>query len=224
MLDFLFTNLLTANITFASFMYCTLASVVLGIIISLTAKFKSHETGGFCMTLGILPFIVQVLMMLVNGNIGIGVAVAGAFSLVRFRSVQGTAREILLVFLAMAVGLSCGVGYVGVAAMLAVISIIFITVSTIIIEKTEKERELRITIPEDLNYTEVFDDVFGEYTKRADLISVKSTNMGSLYKLRYRIVLRDEKKEKELIDALRVKNGNLEIMCARLAVSEGREL
>ena len=223
MLDMLLVNLLAEGFTFTAFILCTLASLAAGIVIALVSRYKSNASVGFSMTLGILPFIVQVIIMLVNGNIGAGVAVAGAFSLVRFRSAQGTAKEILFVFLAMAVGLATGTGYVGIAAILAVIALIFIFVCTFITKHASCERELRITIPENLNYTKVFDDIFDAYTKSHELISVKTTNMGSLYKLKYRILLKNEADEKEFIDKLRCRNGNLEILCSR-AIEETQGL
>ena len=217
MLDIIFTNLLTQGFTFSGFMFCTLTSLLLGILIALLSRYKNAASGGLSLTIGLLPFIVQVIIMLVNGNIGAGVAVAGAFSLVRFRSTPGTAKEILLIFLAMAVGLATGTGYVGIAIALAVVSGIFTFVGLTFMKSEIKERELRITIPENLNYTEVFDEVLEKYTKHSCIISVKTTNLGSLYKIKYRIVLKDAAKEKEMIDELRCRNGNLEILCSRVA-------
>lgn len=213
MLDIIFTNLLIEGFTFNSFMFCTLTSIVLGLIIALVSKVKSHFSPGFSMTVGILPLIVQVVIMLVNGNIGVGVAVAGAFSLVRFRSAPGSAKEIMLIFLVMTVGLACGIGYIGIAIILTVISLLLMFLYLLFFKTNFYEKDLQITIPESLNYTEAFDDLFAKYTKSAVLFSVKTTNMGSLYKLKYRIILKDSSKEKEFIDQLRCRNGNLEIMC-----------
>ena len=157
--------------------------------------------------------------MLVNGNLGTGVAVMGAFSLVRFRSVPGTAKEISSIFLAMAVGLAAGMGYIGIAVLFVVVIGAANTIFTVSSfgEKRTEERSLRITIPESLDYTEVFDEIFEQYLKRWELIQVKTTNMGSLFRLEYRVVLKDRKDEKKMIDGLRCRNGNLEILSSRAA-------
>jgi hypothetical protein len=170
-------------------------------------------------TLALLPAVVSVVIMMVNGNVGAGVAVAGAFSLVRFRSVPGTAREIGTLFLAMAAGLICGMGYLGYAVLFSVV----MGAAMMLLSRFDfggargsfTEKVLRITIPEDLNYNEIFDDIFAQYTTQCDVLSVKTTNMGSLFRLQYQITLRDDSKEKEFIDALRCRNGNLEISIAR---------
>jgi len=162
-----------------------------------------------------MPAIVQLIIMLVNGNIGAGIAVMGAFSLVRFRSAQGTAREISSLFLAMAVGLALGMGYIGVAAIFTLILGIFTLILELLHfgEKKKQELQLRITIPESLDYTQVFDEIFQEYAKSWKLVQVKTTNMGSMFKLEYRVTLNEAKQEKEMIDAIRCRNGNLEILC-----------
>lgn len=170
------------------------------------------------MTVALLPAIVCVVIMMVNGNIGAGVAVMGAFSLVRFRSVPGSAKEIAVLFLCMGAGLVAGMGYLAYAIMFALIlglAFVLINISPIGEGDRERDRELRITIPEDLNYSEVFADIFSEFTSQCRMISAKTTNMGSLFKLKYDIRLKDAAREKEFIDALRVRNGNLEIAVAR---------
>ena len=148
---------------------------------------------------------------MVNGSIGTGIAVAGAFSLVRFRSVPGKAKDIVSIFIAMASGLACAAGYVTVALIFALVSSIFMIAVTGIKVSSEKESELKITIPETLNYNGSFDDIFEKYTKYHKLIKIKTSNMGSLYKLTYRIDLKDPESTKEFIDELRCRNGNLEI-------------
>ena len=161
--------------------------------------------------------IVQTIIALVNGQLGAGIAVAGAFSLVRFRSAPASAREITSIFLAMAVGLATGMGYIAIAVILAVfVLLVDIALASINFGKVgSAERDLKIVIPESLSYDEVFNDIFSTYTSRHELIRVKTTNMGSLFKLTYQITLRDARKEKEFIDKLRERNGNLEITCAR---------
>lgn len=177
--------------------------------------YKNKYSKSFVITLVLLPAIVQVVIMLVNGNIGTGVAVMGAFSLVRFRSIPGSAKEIGIIFLAMAVGLAVGMGFVVIAVVftliITLVSVIF-TVSKFG-ESRKATKVLKITIPENLNYNGLFDDIFDEYTTSNKLICVKTTNMGSLYQLMYNIEERDESREKDMIDAIRCRNGNLDIVC-----------
>lgn len=199
-----------------------LASLGIGFFLSLIYMFKSRYTKSFVITLAMLPAIVAVVIMMVNGNVGAGVAVAGAFSLVRFRSVPGSAKEIGTIFLAMGAGLICGMGYLLYAIIFAgILGLVMLLLNLINLGKNKncKDKTLRITIPEDLNYEDAFTDIFQQYTGSCDLISVKTTNMGSLFKLNYHISLKDLSKEKEFIDALRCRNGNLEIAIARQEVN-----
>lgn len=159
--------------------------------------------------------------MLVNGNLGTGVAVMGAFSLVRFRSVPGSAREICSLFLAMALGLATGMGYIGIAVFLAVVLnlVQVLLVLSKFGEGVSEEKELKITIPESLDYTGIFDDIFVTHTRRAELMRVKTSNMGSLYELCYRVTLKNRNTEKQMIDEIRCRNGNLTIVCGKVPVS-----
>ncbi len=193
-------------------------SVVLGLIISLIYSFKNKTSKSFIVTLAILPAIVQMVIMLVNGSVGTGIAVAGAFSLVRFRSAPGSAKEIACVFLAMSVGLATGMGYIGYAVIfVAVVGLMIILFNVLGIGGSDSmKKELRITIPESLDYNGVFDEVFEKYLKHSELLEVKTSNMGSLYKLKYDIVLKNPNEEKAFIDDLRCRNGNLEIACSRV--------
>ena len=197
----------------------TLICVTVALALAVAYAFKSRYTKSFILTLSILPAIVCVVIMMVNGNIGAGVAVAGAFSLVRFRSAPGSAREIAAIFLAMGTGLVCGMGYLAFAALFTVImSLILVAYNifdSIFASRGSARKSIKITIPEDLDYTTVFEDIFNEYTTRRDLVKVKTTNMGSMFRLTYNITLRDIRKEKEFIDKLRIRNGNLEIMVSR---------
>lgn len=219
MLDSLFQSVLATTITPGRFLLCIAVSLVLGAVIAAAYMFRSRYTKSFVITLALLPAIVQVVIMLVNGNLGTGVAVMGAFSLVRFRSVPGSAREIGSIFLAMAVGLAAGMGYIGIAAVVAVI----LTGAGVLYSLTrfgdsfKAEKELKVTIPESLDYSGVFDDLFKEYATRAELVRVRTESMGSLFQLCYRLELKDERREKELIDAVRCRNGNLDIVCGRVA-------
>ncbi len=211
----IFDTELTNVIAPADFLLCVGCALVCGIILTACYIFKTRYTRSFAATLALLPAVVAVVIMMVNGNIGAGVAVAGAFSLVRFRSAAGTAREIGAIFLAMGTGLVAGMGYLGyallVSVLLGVISLIYNLVGLGTRKKTAYHKMLRITIPEDLDYTDVFEEILAEYTSEHELVKVKTTNMGSLFRLTYNVTIKDIKKEKELIDKLRVRNGNLEI-------------
>lgn len=223
MLNSVFSSIMTSGITPESFAVCTAVSLLCGLILSLAHMFRNPSSKSFAVTIALLPVIVEVIIMLVNGNLGTGIAVAGAFSLVRFRSAPGSAREILSIFTAMAAGLATGVGYIGVAviftAVLSLANIIY--TASGFGEGTNNERELKITVPEDLNYTDMFEDLFKEYTSYHRLKSVKTSNMGSLYRLTYNLRLKRSENEKELIDAMRCRNGNLEIVSScRAGTSE----
>lgn len=217
----IFQSVLSTSITPFSFFACLVASIVIGLAIALVyMKTEKRYSSGFVVTLALLPAVVQIVIMMVNGNLGAGVAVAGAFSLVRFRSIPGTAKEIAAIFIAMAAGLSTGMGYIAFAAVFAAAMLLLLVLYSALrfgSKANTKKKELRIVIPESLNYTEAFDDLFEKYTTYSELVSVKTTNMGSLFKLQYEIQLKNEGDEKEFIDSLRCRNGNLEIMCCRLA-------
>lgn len=218
MLDSLLALTSTASISIGNLLVCTLASLVLGLGVAGVYMFRNNYSKNFVVTLALMPAMVQLVIMIVNGNLGVGVAVMGAFSLVRFRSIPGSAREIGSIFFAMAVGLATGMGYLAVAALFLVVVGLMTMVlnSTGFGEQKTKEKELRITIPEDLDYTGLFDDLFGKYTRKSELVRVKTTNMGSLYELRYHVVLQDAGNEKSFLDELRCRNGNLNISCGRV--------
>lgn len=222
MLDSIFLEGSTMTLTASNFLLSFAISLALGFVIAGLYMFRSHYSKSFVMTLVMLPAVVQVVILLVNGNLGVGVAVAGTFSLVRFRSVPGTAREITSIFLAMAVGLAAGMGYLGIAVLLVVVLGAVSMILTITSFGDQRNRkDLRITIPESLNYTDVFDDILKSYAKNRELVQVKTTNMGSLYKLTYQIEMKDTSEEKKMIDELRCCNGNLEISC--MTSSFGKE-
>ena len=215
----LFDSDLVSVISVTDFLLCLGGSLVLGLVMAFAYMYRTRYTKSLVITLALLPAVVCVVIMMVNGNVGTGVAVAGAFSLVRFRSVPGTAKEICTLFLAMGAGLIAGMGYLGFAALFTVImSIIFVLYNLLDFgakKNAETYKTLSITIPEDLDYSGVFDDIFAEYTKSYDLARVKSTNMGSMFKLTYNVMLRDVSREKEMIDKIRCRNGNLEITVSK---------
>ena len=218
MLDTIFSGIISgtaSTVTISSFLSCIAVSIAIGLFFAFVYAFKNKYSKSFVLTLILLPAIVCVVIMMVNGNIGAGVAVAGAFSLVRFRSVPGSAKDIGMLFMAMGTGLVTGMGYLGYAVLFALImGLIFLALTKAGLgdKSNPGERLLKITVPEDLNYTEAFDKIMEQYAKDYRLVKVKTTNMGSLFKLTYEITLKDVKQEKEMIDDLRVRNGNLEIM------------
>lgn len=208
----------------SGFIICIGVSILIGIFLAFMYAFRTKYTKSFVITLAMLPAVVCTVIMMVNGNIGAGVAVAGTFSLVRFRSVPGSARDIGSIFMAMASGLIAGMGYLGFAILFALIMGIALMVFTNVPFEMGKKRDaidktLKITIPEDLDYYSVFDDTFEQYTTEHSLVSSKTTNMGSMFKLIYNISLKDPSKEKEFVDALRCQNGNLEIAISRQEVN-----
>ena len=202
-----------------TFLLCVACALVLGLLLAAAYMFRSRYTKSFVATVAMLPAVVCVVIMMVNGNIGAGVAVAGVFGLVRFRSVPGTAKEIGIIFLAMGAGLIAGMGYLGYATLFTVVMCAVMLLYNTLDFGTKKNaalyKTLRVTIPEDLDYTNVFEDVFPQYVREWELSQVKTTNMGSLFRLTYDITLRDANVEKALIDELRKRNGNLEITVSK---------
>jgi hypothetical protein len=218
-MDFLFTSVLgttesaMTTVTSLGFFECTIASILLGLLSAFVYMYKHDYSKNFVVTLALLPVIVQMVITLVNGNLGAGVAVMGVFNLVRFRSIAGTAKDIGSVFLAMAIGLATGMGYIGVAALLTVVVGIFnvIYVTTSFGDAKGAPKTLKITVPEDLEFEGMFDELLGRYTSRNELVSVQTTNMGSLFQLEYKVSMRELGMEKRMIDELRCLNGNLKI-------------
>ena len=197
------------------FLLCLGFALVCGLLLALVHMYRSRYTRSFVVTLLLLPAVVCAVIMMVNGNVGAGVAVAGAFSLVRFRSVPGTAKEITMLFLAMGAGLICGMGYLAFAVLFTlVLGIVFLLCNQFRFGGSRKNllyKTLNVTIPEDLDYTGIFTDLFEKYTREHDLVRVKTTNMGSLFRLTYNITLKADANEKQFIDELRCRNGNQEI-------------
>ena len=210
------------EITVSAFFICTAVSLLLGLGAATLGMFRARYSQSFIVTLAMLPAMVQIIIMMVNGNIGAGVAVAGAFGLIRFRSAPGSAREIGMVFLTTAIGLATGMGYVAVAAVFFVIMAVFSLLLSLtgFGARGENERELKITIPENLDYDGLFDDLFEKHTLRAELDHVRTTNMGTLYELSYTVILRDPGATKAFLDELRTRNGNLSIVCGRPVTRE----
>jgi len=197
-----------------SIIWCLLSALALGFVISFTYRLTSKYSKNFLITISLLPLIVCSVIIMVNGNLGTSVAVLGAFSLIRFRSMPGNSKEILIVFLSMSIGLSLGMGQLVFACILTAFFLIGIVLYTKVslFERNSKEKILKIIIPENLDYEKVFDDIFMKYTNKFSLEMVKTTNMGSLFDLSYNIILKRDVSEKEFIDELRIRNGNLKII------------
>jgi len=214
------------EITGEGFIASTLCSLAIGIFIAFMYTLKNNYSKSYIITLALLPAIVGIVIMMVNGNIGTGIAVAGAFSLVRFRSAAGSGQEITSIFLAMAVGLATGMGYIGIACIFAII----ITLANLILnqsrfgEKGNEHKTLKITVPETLDFEGIFDDIFEKYTSKAKLENVKTSGMGSLYQLTYDIEMRSKASTRGMIDEMRQRNGNLEISISRPVAVSSNEL
>ena len=215
----MFNSLLASGLTPAAFLICTCSALILGLLVSISFSFRSQFSKSFAITLALLPAVVQVIIMMVSGSVGAGVAVAGTFSLVRFRSEAGTARQIGALFLSVALGIACGMGYVVLAVVFfAIVTLFFLLLTTVGFgEHGTAQRDLRITIPESLDYEGIFDDLFQTYTTSHTLERVKTTNMGTLYELRYTIAIKDEKQIKPFLDEIRTRNGNLTVILGRLS-------
>ena len=218
MLSNIFTSIITnGTFTGAQLGIATVTSLICGLIIAGTYSVKNRCSRSFAVTLVLLPAIVELVIILVNGNIGAGVAVAGAFSLVRFRSAPGKGQEITSIFLAMAVGLATGMGYVGVAVLFSVVvSLINLLLNVLKFgEAGDNFRTLKITVPENLDYEGKFEDIFGKYLSSYTFDEVKTSNMGSLYKITLSVVMKPNISNKDFLDELRTGNGNLDISLGR---------
>lgn len=221
----LFDTSMTNVISLGDFLLCVMCALAVGLLLAACYMYRTRYTKSFMATLALLPSVVCVVIMMVNGNVGAGVAVAGAFSLVRFRSVPGTAKEIGAIFLAMGTGIIVGMGYLGYAILCAAVlggaSALYSRLDFGCTKKSALQKTLQITIPEDLDYTGVFDDILRQYASEYELVQVKTTHMGSLFRLTYHMTLRAANQEKQLLDELRCRNGNLEISVSKQATETG---
>ncbi|QIK69522.1 DUF4956 domain-containing protein [Erysipelothrix sp. HDW6C] len=219
----IFESITQTTMTLEVVVICSVVSLLMGMLIAYVYMYKNEYSKSFVVTLALLPVMIQIVIMMVNGNLGTSVAVLGTFSLIRFRSVAGSARDIGSIFFAMAIGLANGMGFVSFSVM---ITLLIGGMSALLYtlpfgERGFAEKDLKIVIPESLDYDGIFDDIFSQYTSNSELMKVKTTNMGSLFELQYRVHLKNDANTKDFIDALRVRNGNLSIVCGRPAV--GRE-
>ncbi len=214
------------SLSIGTYLLCLGVALGCGVIVSIANYFLGTRSKNMFVSISIIPMVVTLVVMLMNdiltGGIGTGIAIAGAFALVRFRSVPGTAKEIAVVFLVMGLGIACGLGYLGLAA----ISCVVITLCFLLLSLTPFGREdgeandLRITIPENLDYTTIFDEVFAKYTKKIRLEKIKTVNLGTMIELKYRICLKDKTKEKEFLDEIRIRNGNLTVILSRASLRD----
>ena len=215
----MFNSVIASPMTLTAFLICELSALALGFLTALVFTRGERHSGAYAQTLALLPPVVALVIMMVNGNIGAGLGVAGTFALVRFRSAPGTAKEITGIFFTVAIGIACGMGYVAYAALFFLILI----AAALLLERVGfgepagGHRNLKITIPESLDYEGLFDDLFAQYTRSHELTRVRTTNMGTLYELNYAIELKNPDKTKDFIDAIRCRNGNLNIVCGREA-------
>ena len=213
---------LVAGVSTVDFLLCCAASIVLGAAVAAIYMFRHTYSKNFVVTLALLPLIVQMVITLVNGNLGAGIAVMGVFNLVRFRSIPGSAKDIGNVFLAMAIGLATGMGFIALAVLFTVIVGIVNVVYVLSPFGKQKapEKMLKITIPKDLEYDGVFDGVLARYTDEHELVEVQTTNMGSLFLLEYAVRMKEPGAEKRMIDEVRCLNGNLKVVLGRAAASK----
>lgn len=211
------SNNTPVTVTAGEYFLALAVALALGVVIAVCSRWRNRQSKSLTVAVVLLPMIVQTIIMLVNKEFGAGLAVAGAFSLLRFRSAPASARDMVVIALSVAVGLACGLGFIGIAAILTVLVLAVLVILTLtgFGHVGPAERVLRIVIPESLNYDEVFSDIFRKYTRSCELVRVKTVNMGSLYKLKYNITLKDVSREKAFLDELRVRNGNLEISCTK---------
>ena len=217
----IFSSVLTGSFSLGLYLLCLLAAGVCGAVAALSLSRESSASRSFLISLVVLPIIVTTVILMVNGNVGTGIAVAGAFSLVRFRSAAGKARDISAIFLVMTAGLACAAGYLAVALLFTLIASGVMLLLSRVPMSCDRFLALHVTVPESLHFADAFDEIFDEYTTSRKLVKAKTSNMGSLYKLDYKIEMKDPGAAQEFLDALRCRNGNLEI--ALLSDAEGGE-
>ena len=220
----IFGSIIGSSFTLTSFLVCLAAALVCGLITCFAASYRTDATKSYRTSLLLIPMIVTTVILMVNGSIGTGIAVAGTFSLVKFRSIPGDAKQIVSIFLAVASGLACACGYVALAILFTIIVAAVMCIIAAVPMADDRKLMLQVLVPENLNYMTEFNDLFSKYTKRHGLSKVKTTQMGSLYKLYYSIEMNDGSQIKEFMDEIRCRNGNLEVMVCSLAESASEQL
>ena len=218
----MFNSILTESLSLISFALCIGVALLLGLVISFVHMKTSTYSKNFAITLAVIPALISTVIMMVNGNLGTSIAILGSFSLIRFRSLPGNSKEIMNVFFAMAVGLACGTGYVGFAALITIVVSLFTILLSISNFGEDKSglKVLKIVVPEDMDYTSIFDDIFKLYTNEVTETMTRTINMGSMYELTYNVRLKNEKEEKAFIDELRTRNGNLKVSLSHPMMEE----
>ena len=223
MLSHLFYDIFTDTAVDPAMMMLAIGvSLLLGLVVAKVYQFKTVYSKSFVMSLALLPTLIAIVIFLVNGSLGAGVAVMGAFSLIRFRSAPGGAKELVSIFLVMTIGIAIGMGYLVFATVFTLImSLVMLLLEVVNFGQMKHSmRQLTIVIPESLDYESIFDDIFNKAANHVELANVKTSDMGSLFKLKYILQLNGRMTEKELIDALRTRNGNLEIAIGRYITKE----
>ena len=223
MLSHLFYDIFTDTAVDPAMMLLAIGvSLLLGLVVAKVYQFKTVYSKSFVMSLALLPTLIAIVIFLVNGSLGAGVAVMGAFSLIRFRSAPGGAKELVSIFLVMTIGIAIGMGYLVFATVFTLImSLVMLLLEVVNFGQMKHSmRQLTVVIPESLDYESIFDDIFNKAANHIELANVKTSDMGSLFKLKYIIQLNGRMTEKELIDALRTRNGNLEIAISRYITKE----
>lgn len=218
----LFSSIFTSTFTVGQFLIALCASMVLGFVVSIYYMFHNTYSKSFVPSLILIPAIECVVIIMINGNMGAGIAVAGSFALIRFRSARGSAKDLTAIFMAMAIGIICGTGYIGIAVLFTlIVCVIGMLLSLVRFGECDgKMRYLKITVPENMNYDEAFEEVFNKYCSNYELEKVKTLSLGSLFRVEYSIVMRDVSKLREMINELRIRNNNLEIVCGKEAISK----
>ena len=211
----MFDSIYSSSVTAAQFFLMAGVALACGVLFAWIMAKRMRSTKRFFIVVSLIPFVVGAVITFVNGNIGAGVAIGGAFSLIRFRSAQGSADEIAAILIAMGAGIAFGMGYLayGVIILLALglLYFLFSCLRLFDSKRAAEERLLKVTVPESLEYTDMFDDLFSRYLKSAERIGVKTTGMGSMFRISFLICMKDPKEEKAFLDEIRVRNGNLEI-------------
>lgn len=218
----LFSSIFTSTFTLGQFLIAVLASMVLGFVVSIYYMFRNTYSKSFVPSLILIPAIECVVIIMINGNMGAGIAVAGSFALIRFRSARGSAKDLTAIFMAMAIGIICGTGYIGIAVLFTlIVCAVGMFLSFVKYGECDGQmRYLKITVPENLNYDEAFEEVLDNYCSSYEIEKVKTLSLGSLFRVDYSIVMKDTSKIKAMIDDLRIRNNNLEIVCGKEAVSK----
>ena len=211
----MFDSIYSSTVTPSQFFIMTAVALVTGFLYAWIMSYRIRSTKRFFIVTALIPFVVAAVITFVNGNIGAGVAIGGAFSLIRFRSAQGSADEIAAILVAMGSGIAFGMGYIGYGVVILVaLAVLFLLLSFVPLFEYKgmaADQLLRITIPESLEYNGTFDEIFAHYLKKIENAGVKTTGMGSMFRLSYKVQLKNPAEEKAFIDELRTKNGNLEV-------------